>query len=284
MTVPDSTPALDQLGQEFKRVAADDPNTGRAWSQFASAAALAIVLLFAFSFTPPGRAAADWVADQFRAGEPGGHPSATDFREFATEGTVAEGVPAHVVASGAAPRGGSWEYITFYNRADEVPCFETNQRDGEGRPSSGGGVCGQIAEQGDLRLDWGANANPEGELLSLIGPASMDVARVQADFDGETVDAELEPVPADLATRFGFDHPFQVYSAFFTDLGTGGLLRLTAFDASGDEIVSRRTSIMDPTWATPAGVCRLLRMEARRKGTAAAAARAKRECRTFLAR
>ena len=277
--------ALEELGNQFRGLA-DSGKTAPAIGGRArlAVAALAVVLaLGVFSLTPPGRAAAEWVADQFRAGEPGGPPTLTEFREFATEGTIADGVRANVLASGPATQGLRFEFITFRSNADGMHCFEVNILKESGGPfSSGGGGCGQVPETAGLRMDsWGANVTPDRELFSVLGRVSEDVKSVEVEFDGQVVEADLVEVDEALIDRFNFAHPFSVFSAFFSEVGEGGRAQVTARDEAGNEIASQRYYVMNPFLATPEGVCGMARRDARRKGTAAAAARARHLCKSF---
>jgi hypothetical protein len=259
--------ALAELGGEFRRVAREDPQVTGAMGRgrlVAGGAAL-LLALAVFSFTPPGRAAADWLAERVGIGEPGGAPTLTEFREFTTEGTIGEGQPAYVLATGPAPYGGRYEFITFRNRRDGTHCFEVNLLRSGGRVGgSYGGPCGPIPEAG-LSLDsTGGNAGPDEVLQTAIGRASLDVATVEVQYDGQQREAELTLVEDDLAEELGFEGSFQVFAEFFTD--QGGTLRVTGRDAAGNVVATESVRIPD-FYADSRKLCHRLRASAERGRT-----------------
>lgn len=190
----------------------------------------------AVAFTPPGRAAAEWVAERFGIGEPGGPPSQQTFREFANEGTIAEGAPAYVLARGPTPHGGHYEFITYKSNRDGSRCFEFDVTDARGRVAGTyGGGCSVLLEREGLRLDSsGASIDPSGQgLQSIAGRVSEDVESVDVDFNGRLVETELTPVPTEVVDALGMEAPFKVYVAFIEDFTRGGVVEVTARDQVG---------------------------------------------------
>lgn len=66
----------------------------------AALAALCIALAAFTLLTPPGQAFTSWVGDRLGFGQPGEHPSLRQLRHKWTQGTSAEGQPAHVLVVG----------------------------------------------------------------------------------------------------------------------------------------------------------------------------------------
>jgi hypothetical protein len=240
--------ALEDLGVQFRAIAGDERTTpgGPIRARSVVVALAVFVVLGVFSLTPPGRAAADWVADRFGIGEQGGAPTLTEFREFANEGTIADGARAYVLATGPAPHNLVYEFITFRSNADGAHCFETDVRKkGGGAFLSTGGPCGQIPQSGGLSLDGAGGSLSNGlELRTALGRASLDIATVEVELNGKRQEAELTLVDEGVAEELGFNGPFQIFASFFTEMG--GALTVTGRDAEGEVVATDSAFLSDP--------------------------------------
>ena len=252
----------------------------RALRGLRAALAAGLLIVVVVAFTPPGRAAAEWIAERVGIGEPGGEPSLKEFREFTTEGTIAEGRRATVVARGPTPHGGHYELLTFKEKRYGSRCYELNIADAQGRPfSSSGGSCeragapaqgaGAAAQplpaSGGLRIDsTGTSILPDRELQSVVGRVSADVESVEVSFNGP-LETQLIPVDEALAEELGIEHPFQVFAAFATEARHGGMIEIIARDETGNEVAHFRRRQFDLV-ADNDFICQMERERAARPG------------------
>lgn len=228
--------------------AAPSRSTARSPRPRTRLATLAFAAIAAAGFlTPPGQAVATWVAERIGIGEPGGEPTLRQLRQGWNRGTIADGVPAHVLARGPAPYG-HYEFITFRSNRDGAHCFEFNLPE---MRNSGGGGCEPLPARRGLALDvsLGVAGHPDlppGESVQSVGGrVSADIATVEVRLDGRLAATRLTEIPAGLATRLGFERPFGFFVAFPEGAAGGGLIEVTARGANGAELAREVLSLPD---------------------------------------
>jgi hypothetical protein len=230
-------------------------------------AALCLLAAAAGLATPPGQAAADWIAEQIGMGQPGGEPTLQQLREWSSAGKVNEGVPAYVVARGPAPYDSHYEIVTWRSEEALTPdfpeigprCFEFNMVE---LRTWGGAGCEFLPASGGLVLDGaGAQLDPAIEYQSVNGRVSADVESVDVLFEGRTIEAEVVPVEEEVREALGFDRPFKTYVAFITDFRHGGTAEIVARDGDGQAVDRVTQEFIDHE-----EVCRAMRLHLGRDG------------------
>ena len=250
----------------------------RALGGLRAALVAALLIAFVVAFTPPGQAAAEWIAEKVGIGEPGGEPTLREYREFTTEGSSAEGVRATVLARGSTPFGEHYEYLTYEENRYGSRCYELNLVNAGGGPSgSWGGACERaeapergagaanepLSPRGDLRVDaTGGNMDPDQRFLLVVGRVSADVASVVVTFNGSELETQVTVVSEELADEVGIEHPFKVFAAFSRQsVAHGGLIQVTARDEDGEEVAQFSRNLVDMA-AGRAALCEDLRERA----------------------
>lgn len=214
-------------------------------------AALGIALAASAVFTPPGQALTSWIGERLGFGDPGGPPTLRELHAFATEGGAAEGQPAYVLVRGPAPGAGHYELIT-YRMKDEpgklwpatgARCFELNL---PAAPALYGPSCGLPPAVHGVRLDGpaGGSTRDGGYRFFVSGRVSNDIDAVEIEVNGKPVAVELQPIRGELIERFAIRRPFKFFFASLAGAEHGGLLTLTARDASGKAVAERRRGLV----------------------------------------
>lgn len=211
--------------------------------------------LVAFSLlTTPGQAVTSWVGNRLGLGQPGEHPTLRQLRHSWSAGTAAQGQPAYVLATGPAPRGTRYEFITYEPKAPpgkhwdvKGPCFELDLT--QARSMTTGG-CGVFPEGPDLFATYGGNGAPGQELLEASGRASMAVASVDVTLGNRKIPAELTTIPAGLVSRLQLPQRFKFFVAFLPGKLSGGTLTVKARDAKGHLVAERQLEV--PNLSPPA--------------------------------
>lgn len=208
-------------------------------------------------FTTPGQAVTSWIGDRLGFGEPGGPPTLRDLRAFATRGSAAEGQPAYVLLRGPAADVGHYELITYRAKdepgkdwpADGARCFELNFPEARSLYAPSCGL--PPAREGLLFEGLGGSSGSEMAFQYASGRVSDDIETVEVSFNGKSVPVELTPIPDDLIERFRIRRPFKFFIAFLEDFRRGGIVVVTARDASGRTVVRRKLLPGFPEWSIP---------------------------------
>lgn len=255
-------------------------------------AAICVALASLSLFTAPGRAVSSWVGEQLGFGHPGGPPSLRDLRAFAAEGNDRQDSPAYVLLRGAAAGAGHYELVTF-RMMDEpgklwpgngARCFELNLPEARAlyAPS-----CGLPPARHGVRLDGpaGGSTRDGGYRLFASGRVSEDIATVEIEVNGEPIAVELRPIPEELIERFAIRRPFKFFFASLPGAEHGGLLTLTARDATGKPVAERRRRLIDVVQMEAIMDTHLCREAKRMRGEGRADNRAvRRSCRKHVDR
>ena len=153
---------------------------------------------------------------------------------------------------GPASGSGHYELVTFRMKdepgklwpATGARCFELNLPEAR---ALYGASCGLPPAVHGVRVDGPVGGSaPGGRSHSyLSGRVSEDVAAVEIEVNAEPVAVELRPIPEDLIERFAIRRPFKFFFASLPGAEHGGLLTLTARDASGEAVAERRRRLID---------------------------------------
>lgn len=223
-------------------------------------ATVAILVATGMSVTPQGHAVASWIGERIGLGEPGGPPSLSKLRTHAIPGQVPGS--AHVLLRGHGPAG-PYEYVAYRSEREgatgerDVLCFDLdvprkNSLQGAGCGLPNGPLTMRIASVGTV------GSSPRArELHFLTGRVGGDISRVAVRRHGETLPAELHPVPAGLAARLGFPRPFKVFVIFFDGSTPGSRVVVTAKSAAG-ATVARQSVRLPMSRGGEAGECAFL--------------------------
>jgi hypothetical protein len=211
-----------------------------------------LALILAASFTPPGRAATEWVGDLVGVGDVGGPPTRpSEVRDF---GPASDQI---VLATGETADGVAFEIVAFRSdkqiveREEQTVCvnveFPGRQSDPAGSCYAGALRYGALCCSGVIFKD-AASSVPRIE-----GEVHPDVDRVVISYVDESgavqsVDATVGMITPEFAERLNIDHPSGLFIASLPGLAEQrGLptplqgsvahpIEVTAFGAEGQEL------------------------------------------------
>jgi hypothetical protein len=217
---------------------AAEPSRRRPVMRFRLAVAAAVAAgIVALASTPPGRAAADWVADLIGIADVGEAPTVAP---APTVGDEPRPPRATVIASGLTARGDPFEWVL--DGTSRGTCL-TLLLPARGA-SEAGGACGEdlfLPLRGDEIFPWGSSGLGRGENV-VYGFISPTVASVKLTFDHDgqtaTLDAVTEQIPLKLLRQAGADRPRGVFIAFLPLGVLTSEVTATAYDTQGEALGS----------------------------------------------